>query len=37
MSVQIVIAGCKDVDDFFKLSEAEQLTHMPLLGFVLWR
>ncbi len=37
MTVQIVTAGRKDVDEFFKLSDvftAERLTHTPLLVFI---
>jgi len=37
MTVQIVTAGRKDVDDFFKLSDvftAERLNHTPLLVFI---
>ena len=37
MTVKIVTAGRKDVDDFFKLSDvftAERLNHTPLLVFI---
>jgi len=37
MTVQIVTAGRKDVDDFFKLSDvftAERLNHTPLIVFI---
>ncbi|MBN8635089.1 MAG: hypothetical protein J0M07_07170 [Anaerolineae bacterium] len=37
MTIQIVTAGRKDVDDFFKLSDvftAERLNHTPLLVFI---
>lgn len=37
MTIQIVTAGRKDVDDFFKLSDvftAERLNHTPLLVFM---
>lgn len=37
MTIQIVTAGRKDVDDFFKLSDvftARRLTHTPLLVFI---
>jgi len=37
MTVQIVTAGRKDVEDFFKLSDvftAERLNHTPLLVFI---
>ena len=37
MTVQIVTAGCKDVDDFFKLSNVfttAKLTHTPLIVFI---
>ncbi|MCK6581335.1 MAG: hypothetical protein L6Q98_24860 [Anaerolineae bacterium] len=37
MTIQIVTAGRKDVDDFFKLSDvftAAKLTHTPLLVFI---
>jgi len=37
MTVQIVAAGRKDVDDFFKLSDvftAERLNHTPLIVFI---
>jgi len=37
MMIQIVTAGRKDVDDFFKLSDvftAERLNHTPLIVFI---
>ncbi len=37
MKVQIVTAGRRDVDDFFKLSDvftAERLNHTPLIVFI---
>jgi hypothetical protein len=37
MTIQIVTAGRKDVDDFFKLSDvftAQRLTHTPLIVFI---